>query len=43
MPTKKVIHRKDNPDNVDMYAKGGKVKKKKRLPFKSQQWGDYGN
>ncbi len=25
MPNKKVIHRKDNPDDVDMYAKGGKV------------------
>jgi hypothetical protein len=25
MPGKKVIHRKDNPDDVDMYAKGGKV------------------
>jgi hypothetical protein len=27
MPNKKVIHRKDNPDDVDMYAKGGKVSK----------------
>lgn len=25
MPNKKVIRRKDNPDDVDMYAKGGKV------------------
>jgi len=25
MPKPKVIHRKDNPDSVDMYAKGGKV------------------
>jgi hypothetical protein len=25
MPGKKVIHRKDNPNDVDMYAKGGKV------------------
>jgi hypothetical protein len=25
MPTKKVIHRTDNPDDVDMYAKGGGV------------------
>ena len=25
MPTKKVIHRKDDPDDVDMYAEGGKV------------------
>ena len=25
MPKKKVITRKDNPDAVDMYAKGGKV------------------
>ena len=28
MPRKKVIHRTDNPDNVDMYAKGGKTKAK---------------
>jgi hypothetical protein len=27
MPGKKVIKRKDNPDDVDMYKKGGKVKK----------------
>jgi hypothetical protein len=27
MPGKKVITRKDNPDAVDMYAKGGKVSK----------------
>jgi len=25
MPGKKVIHRKDKPQNVDMYAGGGKV------------------
>jgi hypothetical protein len=25
MPGKKIIHRKDNPNDVDMYAKGGKV------------------
>lgn len=25
MPGKKVIHRKDNPNDVDMYASGGKV------------------
>jgi len=25
MPGKKVIHRTDNPQNVDMYAKGGEV------------------
>jgi hypothetical protein len=28
MPTKKVIHRTDNPNDVDMYAEGGKVKSK---------------
>ena len=28
MPRKKVIHRTDNPDSVDMYADGGKVKSK---------------
>jgi len=27
MPGKKVIRRKDNPDAVDMYKKGGKVSK----------------
>jgi hypothetical protein len=27
MPGKKIIKRKDNPDDVDMYAKGGKVGK----------------
>jgi len=27
MPGKKVIHRKDNPNDVEMYAKGGKVNK----------------
>lgn len=25
MPGKKVIHRKDNPNDVEMYAKGGAV------------------
>ena len=25
MPGKKVIHRKDNPNDVDVYAKGGPV------------------
>jgi hypothetical protein len=25
MPGKKVIHRKDKPNDVDVYAKGGKV------------------
>ena len=28
MPKKKVIHRKDDPNDVDMYAKGGKTKSK---------------
>ena len=28
MPGKKVIHRKDKPQDVDMYAKGGKTKSK---------------
>ena len=28
MPGKKVIHRTDDPDSVDMYADGGKVKSK---------------
>jgi hypothetical protein len=28
MPRKKVIHRKDKPQDVDMYAEGGKVKSK---------------
>ena len=28
MPKKKVIHRTDNPDNVDMYAEGGTTKSK---------------
>ena len=28
MPDKKVIHRKDNPNDVDMYASGGKAKSK---------------
>lgn len=43
MPTKKVIHRKDDPNKVDVYADGGVVKKKKksgRKPFTSQQWSD---
>lgn len=25
MPKKKIIHRKDNPNDVEMYAAGGKV------------------
>ena len=29
MPKAKTIRRKDNPDEVTMYAKGGKVKKGK--------------
>ena len=28
MPGKKVIHRKDKPQDVDMYAEGGKAKSK---------------
>lgn len=28
MPKKKVIRRKDNPDDVDMYAEGGATKSK---------------
>ena len=28
MPGKKVIHRKDNPNDVDLYAEGGAVKSK---------------
>ena len=28
MPGKKVIHRKDNPNDVDLYADGGQVKSK---------------
>ena len=28
MPKKKVIHRKDDPNDVDMYAKGGQTKSK---------------
>jgi len=28
MPKKKVIHRTDSPNDVDMYADGGKVKSK---------------
>jgi hypothetical protein len=28
MPGKKVIHRKDNPNDVDLYADGGEVKSK---------------
>ena len=30
MPGKKVIHRKDKPEDVDLYAKGGKVWEKDR-------------
>ena len=30
MPGKKVIHRKDNPNDVDLYAKGGEVWDKAR-------------
>ena len=30
MPGKKVIHRTDNPNDVDMYAKGGQVWDKPR-------------
>lgn len=30
MPEKKVIHRKDNPNDVDMYAEGGEVWSKPR-------------
>ena len=30
MPGKKVIHRKDNPNDVEMYAEGGEVWDKKR-------------
>lgn len=26
MPGKKIIHRKDNPNDVEMYAAGGKIK-----------------
>jgi hypothetical protein len=28
MPDKKVIHRKDDPNTVDMYKRGGKIKSK---------------
>ena len=28
MPGKKTIHRKDNPNDVEMYAKGGKTESK---------------
>jgi hypothetical protein len=28
MPGKKIIKRKDNPDDVEMYAKGGETKSK---------------
>jgi hypothetical protein len=28
MPGKKIIHRKDKPQDVEMYAEGGKVKSK---------------
>ena len=27
MPTKKIIHRKDNPNDVELYKKGGLVDK----------------
>ena len=43
MPKKKVIERKDDPNQVDVYADGGVVKKKKktgRKPFVSQQWSE---
>jgi len=30
MPRKKVIHRKDNPDAVEFYAKGGQIWDKPR-------------
>jgi hypothetical protein len=30
MPGKKIIHRKDNPNDVDLYAKGGEVWDKAR-------------
>jgi hypothetical protein len=30
MPGKKVIHRKDNPNEVDLYAKGGSVAEGKK-------------
>ena len=30
MPGKKVIHRKDNPNDVDLYAEGGQVWDKPR-------------
>jgi len=30
MPSKKTIHRKDNPDDVSLYAKGGEVWDKPR-------------
>ena len=30
MPGKKVIHRKDNPNDVDLYAEGGEVWDKAR-------------
>lgn len=33
MPKKKVIRRKDNPDEVDMYKKGGKI----NLPSRKQR------
>jgi hypothetical protein len=29
MPKKKTIHRTDNPNDVELYAKGGNVAKKK--------------
>ena len=30
MPGKKIIHRKDNPNRVEMYAKGGAIWEKDR-------------
>ena len=30
MPSKKIIRRKDNPDDVEMYKKGGEIWEKKR-------------
>ena len=32
MPKKKVIHRKDDPNDVDMYAKGGWIKNAIKKP-----------
>jgi len=33
MPKKKIIHRKDDPNTVDMYAKGGKTKSKVKAKY----------